>query len=100
MKKMICGFALTLAILLFTPITNTYAATDPSTFTPYQGTNKISSDSSGRYASYGLYWRSGGMSEFDSITDTYEHEIVFYNYDGTAYATSATSYQSALPDTY
>ena len=42
----------------------------------------------------------GGMSEFNSSIDTYEHDTLFYNYDGTAWATTALYYDSNLPNSY
>jgi hypothetical protein len=67
-------------------------------FTPYKGQSNISEDSTSRYSKQLMYWRTGSLKEFDSWNDTYEHETIFYNYDGSAYATKPTSYQTNLPD--
>lgn len=69
-------------------------------FVPYIGYSTINQDGMGRYSIQYMYWRSTSLGAFDSWNDTYEHETVFYNYDGSAYASRATSWQTNLPDPY
>ncbi|MBQ2758203.1 MAG: hypothetical protein IKJ88_08305 [Clostridia bacterium] len=47
-----------------------------------------------------LEWNSVGLTEFDSSTDTYEQELLFYDYDDNAYATSNRIYHTDLPNPY
>lgn len=47
-----------------------------------------------------MKWNEQGISEFNASNDTFEHDLIFYNYDDNAYATSITSYESELPDSY
>lgn len=91
---------LILVVILLSIMATTALAMDNSTFTPYLGHSVISSDSSGRYATERTYWRAGSLTAFQYSTDTYEHQVIFYNYDGTAYASGATSYVTNIPDPY
>lgn len=83
-----------------------YADVDHDTFTPYRGyldlyEEEDDDDNEVRYADFDIKWdNSDNISEFNSSTDTYEQEIIFYNYNDEAYATSYSSYQSDLPDAY
>lgn len=72
------------------------------TYTPYRGSISFStSNSQNREATATFRWNRTGCTEFDSENDTYEQELVFYNYDGNAYATSmSSSYKTNLPQHY
>lgn len=98
--KLAIIWTILLTVLLF-PISS-FAEGDANgeTYTPYKGHVLIGDDLDGRFASQDLYWSSHSLEEFDASNDTYEQEVIFYNYDGEAYATTATSYESDLPDTY
>ena len=70
------------------------------TYTPSSGSLSFSSSTSnGREAKVKFKWNIAGCSEFNESNDTYEQELVFYNYDGKAYATSMRSYRTNLPTT-
>lgn len=77
-----------------------YAAEDFLTYTPYYGYSYFYTSNSERYARINVKWNRTGITEFDSYNDTYEQELVFYNYDNTAYATACSSYQTNIPDAY
>ena len=71
------------------------------TYTPSSGSiNFSSSTANGREAKATFKWNIAGCSEFNASNDTYEQELVFYNYDGKAYATSMRSYRTNLPNHY
>lgn len=71
------------------------------TYTPSSGSiNFSSSTANGREAKATFKWNIAGCSEFNDSNDTYEQELVFYNYDGKAYATSMRSYRTNLPNHY
>lgn len=53
-----------------------------------------------RYARIEVKWSSEGISEFNASNDTYEQELVFYNYDNKAYTTYCSAYQTNIPDPY
>lgn len=71
------------------------------TYTPSSGSISFSSSTAnGREAKVTFKWNTAGCSEFNDSNDTYEQELVFYNYDGKAYATSMRSYRTNLPNHY
>lgn len=76
-------------------------ASSPYTYTPYLGKSNLYESSGKRYSKQEMYWRVGGMSEFNSNYDALEVQTVFYNYDGKAWSKdAASSYQSNLPNSY
>jgi len=77
-----------------------YAAENVLSYTPYYGYSYFYTSNSERYARINVKWNNAGITEFDSYNDTYEQELVFYNYDNTAYATTCSSYQTNIPDAY
>lgn len=77
-----------------------YAAEDFLTYTPYYGYSYFYTANNERYARIDVKWNSAGIKEFNSYNDTYEQELVFYNYDNTAYATYCSTYQTNIPDPY
>ena len=98
MRKILSIFFITI-IVTHSLCGNIYAA-NYDTFTPYYGYVSTYSSNGVRYAYSETKWNSQGLTEFDSSIDTYEQQILFYNYDGTAYASSCSSYQSDLPSNY
>lgn len=76
------------------------AASDYQTFTPYHGNAFIREYNSIKYATVRVKWNASGITEFNASNDTFEKDLVFYNYDGEAYATGCSSYESELPNTY
>ncbi len=99
MKKLL-SIALILGLLGSVLGVNVYAAENALSYTPYYGFSYFYSYSSERYARIDVKWNRDGIAEFDSYNDTYEQELVFYNYDNTAYATSCSSYQTTIPNSY
>ena len=99
MKKILLSFVL---LLTFAMIISDYAfaAADYTTFTPHYGAISIYESGNYRYAYIFAKWNDTGITEFDASNDTYEQEVIFYNYDGNAYATTCTSFQSDLPSAY
>ena len=98
MKKYIVQL---ITVVLFMSIfSSSISAANCETFTPYYGDSVISSNSIGRYTIQDTYWRTGSLTEFNSSTDTFEHEVIFYNYNGSAYATTYDFWNSELPDSY
>ena len=85
-------------ILLFVSYASAVANYD--TYTPNSGYFSCYSQNNKNYAQVVFSWDSSMMSEFDSGFDTYEQDVVFYNYDGNAYATTASAYQTTLPEGY
>ena len=77
-----------------------YAAEDVLTYTPYYGFSYYYTSNSERYARINVKWNRAGITEFNSYNDTYEQELVFYNYDNTAYATTCSAYQTNIPNAY
>ncbi len=69
-------------------------------FTPYHGNAYTRKYNGTKYATVRVKWNLQGITEFDSQTDTFEEDLIFYNYDHTAYATEISSYESELPDSY
>ena len=75
-------------------------------FTPFRGESHIGEDSTSRYTTQFSAWNDAGKetySDSGSWNDTYEHETVFYNYDGSAYSSAplpGSSYWSDFPDYY
>lgn len=75
-------------------------------YVPFRGESDISADSYSRYTVQWAAWNSFGKQAYTEGNDTYEHETVFYNYDGKAYATGPLSttkgsgWDTTLPDPY
>lgn len=75
-------------------------------FIPFQGQSNIGQDVYSRYTVQFAKWNNSGKERYKSINDTYEHETVFYNYDGSAYASKpwssvkGTGWNTDLPDAY
>lgn len=99
MKKLL-SFALVLGILVSLLGVTAYAAENVLSYTPYYGWTYFYTSNSERYARINVKWNRDGITEFNSYNDTYEQELVFYNYDNTAYATGCSSYQTNIPDAY
>ena len=76
------------------------AAADFLTYTPYYGYLYFYTSNNERYTRINVKWNNAGIAEFNASNDTYEQELVFYNYDNTAYATSCSTYQTNVPDSY
>lgn len=86
---------------VFATISTAHADEAFLTYTPSSGSISFSSSTSnGREANVKFKWNIAGCSEFNASNDTYEQELVFYNYDGKAYATSMRSYRTNLPNHY
>ena len=99
MKKIITIFSVcVLSILIFGVAT--FAASDYQTFTPYHGNVYTRISNGTKYATIRVKWNEKGIKEFDSAKDTFEQDLIFYNYDNTAFASSISSYESELPNTY
>ena len=98
MRKILSIFFIT--IIVTHSLCGYIYAANYDTFTPYYGYVSTYSSNGVRYAYIETKWNSQGLTEFDSSIDTYEQQILFYNYDGTAYASSCSSYQSDLPSNY
>ncbi len=99
MKKLL-PMVLVFGVLVSLLSVTAYAAEDFLTYTPYYGFSYFYTSNSERYARINVKWNRDGITEFNSYNDTYEQELVFYNYDNTAYATTCSSYQTNIPDAY
>lgn len=98
MKKLIAIIVLSCMLICLFPI-SALATADFLTYTPYYGYSYFYTSNSERYARINVKWNNAGIAEFNASNDTYEQELVFYNYDNTAYATSCSTYQTNVPDT-
>lgn len=98
MKRLISVMLIVFALSCLT--TTAYADAAFHSYTPYTGMVDIYQSGSNRYAEMYMKWNSNGLSEFNLTTDTYEHELIFYNYDDLAYASSILTYQTTLPSSY
>ena len=81
-----------------------YADAHWSTWSPYQGSVEVTDVGNGHAWSYqDLYWssayRHSTLTYEWNGTSGYEHEIIFYNYDGNGYSNGATTHNSNLPST-
>lgn len=99
MKKIMLSFVLLLTFTIIIPV-YAFADADYTTFTPHYGRISTYESGNSRYAYIYGKWNNTGITEFDASNDTYEQEVIFYNYDGSAYATTCTSFQSDLPSAY
>lgn len=77
-----------------------YAVANYDTYTPHSGYFNCYSENNEDYAGVYFVWDNSMMGEFNASNDTYEQDVVFYNYDGNAYATGASAYQTNLPEGY
>lgn len=101
MKKFILVFLCVISIVCSFPIFLIANATCYSSFSPYFGfCTFVDDEELGYGCAMLLEWNNEGVVEFDSSTDTYEQELIFYNYDGNAFATSNRIYETDLPNSY
>lgn len=98
MKKLL-SLTCVCCLLVCLLIPTAYAA-DFLTYAPFYGYCYFSTSDGERYARITVKWNDAGIEEFDASNDTYEQELVFYNYDDTAYATTCSVYQTNIPDPY
>lgn len=99
MKKLL-SILLIVSVIISLLIVTVYADEDCLTYTPYYGYSRFYTSNGNKYARIDVKWNSTGITEFNSYNDTYEQELVFYNYDNSAYATSCSTYQTTIPDAY
>ncbi|MDR3207226.1 MAG: hypothetical protein LBT60_02740 [Oscillospiraceae bacterium] len=103
MKQSALKVALITLLVLLTALVapiDTFAVAPLITFTPAAGTVYTYQSGDHRYAQLTAMWNSAGIAEFNATNDTYEHELIFYNYDNNAYATFCSSFTSSLPNAY
>ncbi len=100
MRKISIVFVICVFFMFFLS-TTVYASENALTYTPYYGNVYFYTSNNERYARINVRWNSAGLTEFNSSNDTYEQELVFYNYDNAAYALSCSSvYQTNIPNSY
>ena len=100
------GLVLTVLFLLETVAFayDIYGSASYNTWSPREGYSWVVDVGGGRGWSYqDLYWdtasRHSTLTYEWNGTSAYEHEIIFYNYDGGGYASGATLHNTNLPAT-
>lgn len=76
------------------------AGEDYTKYTPHAGRVRFFERNNAKYARIEVTWDSTGLSGYSGKNATYEQELVFYNYDGKAYATRCAAYQTDVPNPY
>jgi hypothetical protein len=104
MKKVVCA-----SIVILTMIGGAYRveAYWNEYFMPYVGISLINDHPDPnydiRFTNQDMFWKSSNLAAYNYTDDTYEHETIFYNYDGNAFATTFINsnwWSSTLPDPY
>lgn len=98
-KKLATGLAAALVVNALA-LPTAFASTNPEQWSPYLGESNNYTSGGTRYTTQDMYWRTGSVVEFEALNDTFEQQIIYYDYDNSAWATEGKALQSNLPDNY
>lgn len=106
MKIYLYNFITVVSLFAIAPLIASAATYVNEKFVPFRGESHIIEDATSRYTLQYSAWNDAGKEAYTSLNDTYEHETIFYNYDGNAYATTTlsntkgTGWDTSFPDPY